>query len=65
MDFVKENMEKISSLLKEILDENFILIGLPKHMNLGDTLIWEAEMDIFRHINKTPKKMFFFHEICF
>ena len=61
MDFVKENMEKISSLLKEILDENFILIGLPKHMNLGDTLIWEAEMDIFRHINKMPKKMFFFH----
>lgn len=61
MDFVKENMEKISSLLKEILDENFILIGLPKHMNLGDTLIWEAEMDIFRHINKIPKKMFFFH----
>ena len=38
----------------------YILIGLPQHMNLGDTLIWEAEVQILNSLNSRRLYSYFF-----
>lgn len=57
--FSKKSMKNLDfhdMLLKEIgkhVASKYVLIGVPKHMNLGDTLIWEAEVQI---LDKTKAK---------
>jgi pyruvyl transferase EpsO len=39
--------------IKKYVKSNYVLLGVPKHMNIGDTLIWEAERSL---LNKLPYK---------
>lgn len=47
--------------LKKDINLNFHLIGVPKHMNLGDTLIWEAENALFKEIHQKKLNTYFFY----
>ena len=39
--------------IKKYVTSNYVLLGVPKHMNIGDTLIWEAEKEL---LDKLPHK---------
>ena len=39
--------------IKKYVTSDYILLGVPKHMNIGDTLIWEAEKEL---LDKLPYK---------
>ena len=39
--------------IKKFVTSNYVLVGVPKHMNIGDTLIWEAEKEL---LDKVPHK---------
>lgn len=39
--------------IKKYITSNYVLIGVPKHMNIGDTLIWQAEKEL---LDKLPYK---------
>lgn len=39
--------------IKKYVTSNYVLLGVPKHMNIGDTLIWEAEKTL---LDKLPHK---------
>jgi pyruvyl transferase EpsO len=49
----------ISKELANHITSKYILIGLPRHMNLGDTLIWEAEVQILNSL-KAPRLYSYF-----
>ena len=39
--------------IRKYVTGNYVLLGVPKHMNIGDTLIWEAEKTL---LDKLPHK---------
>ena len=39
--------------INKYITNNYVLLGVPKHMNIGDTLIWEAEKEL---LDKLPHK---------
>ncbi len=39
--------------IRKYVTSNYVLLGVPKHMNIGDTLIWEAEKTL---LDKLPHK---------
>ena len=51
----------LSKELNNTIDNKYILLGVPKHMNLGDTLIWEAETQILDLLNKERLSTYFFN----
>lgn len=51
----------LSKELNNTVDNKYILLGVPKHMNLGDTLIWEAETQILDSLNKERCSTYFFN----
>ena len=42
-----------SYYINRYITNNYVLLGVPKHMNIGDTLIWEAEKEL---LDKLPHK---------
>lgn len=47
----KRELKKILyDTLLSIIDNDYILLSLPYHYNIGDTLIYEGEKDLLRHI---------------
>ena len=52
----------ITDALAKHITSKYILIGLPQHMNLGDTLIWEAEVQMLNSL-KVPRLYSYFFGI--
>lgn len=40
----------IRELVVPLIDNDYILLDLPYHSNLGDTLIWQGELDLLRSL---------------
>ena len=43
--------------MKKYITSNYVLIGVPKHMNIGDTLIWQAEKELLDKLD------YFIHQV--
>jgi len=41
--------KSLQETLNRLIDNDYILIGLPNHGNVGDSLIWQATLDILSH----------------
>lgn len=53
--YLKKKLELIiESKLLSLIDSDYVLWDLPYHINMGDILIWEGELDFLK---KTPYKM--------
>ena len=46
--------------IKKYITSNYVLLGVPKHMNMGDTLIWEAEKELLDKLPYERIATFFF-----
>jgi pyruvyl transferase EpsO len=44
--------EQINQALLPLVDSDYVLLDLPYHPNLGDTLIWEGELAFLKQIEK-------------
>lgn len=48
-----ERSRQLSDLLFEellpLIESDYVLYGLPYYSNIGDTLIWEGELELFKH----------------
>lgn len=44
----------IKGALIPLINEQVILLDCPYHINIGDTLIWQGELDFLKSINKYP-----------
>ena len=42
--------DKLLSVVQQHITSDYVLLGVPNHMNLGDSLIWQAEKDLFKNI---------------
>ena len=40
--------QQIHKILRPLIDSDYMLMDLPYHSNLGDTLIWQGELDFFK-----------------
>lgn len=47
---VKILKKKIADCLLPLLDHDYVLYGLPYYTNIGDTLIWEGELELLREV---------------
>ena len=52
-DKVLNLKKQIEETLTPLVDNDYVLLDLPYHSNLGDTLIWQGELDFLK---KTPYK---------
>src|SRR5690606_10990110 len=70
----KENIERLRNLVREgllpLINNNYVLLDVPNHRNIGDLLIWEGELeclnevkymlnytsDVYTHIDSKIKK---------
>ncbi|REC79914.1 exopolysaccharide biosynthesis protein [Chryseobacterium elymi] len=54
MNSNKENIEKlkniISTQLTPLINNDFILLDIPNHRNIGDSLIWKGELEFFKEL---------------
>lgn len=50
----QDKKKQLESLIVEritpLIDNNYVLLDLPYHSNLGDTLIWQGELDFLKSI---------------
>lgn len=44
----RELKEKAEQILTQLIDSDYLLLDVPHHSNLGDTLIWQGELDFLR-----------------
>lgn len=52
-----------SYYVSKCIDNNYILVGLPKHMNLGDTIIWDATEQFLNNTNYKCLNRYFTNDI--
>ncbi|MCP9769387.1 exopolysaccharide biosynthesis protein [Lacihabitans sp. LS3-19] len=52
------NLDKIQNLkdiiyckLEPIINNDFVLLDVPNHRNIGDSLIWQGELNFFEYLN--------------
>ena len=64
-----EKVEELRSLIESALarqigrDKQYWLLDVPYHSNVGDTLIWQGEMDFLRQFGGQCVGMFSFHSL--
>jgi len=50
----QEKVRQLSSLIEEqllpLIDHDYVLYGLPYYSNIGDTLIWEGELELLKKV---------------
>lgn len=50
----QEKVKQLSSLIDErllpLIDHDYVLYGLPYYSNIGDTLIWEGELEFLKNV---------------
>jgi len=55
MNSNKENIRQlkniISAQLTPLIDNDFILLDIPNHRNIGDSLIWKGELEFFKTLS--------------
>lgn len=48
----KENIEKLRNLVRQnllpLINNNYVLLDVPNHRNIGDLLIWEGELEFLK-----------------
>ncbi len=48
----KENLKNIiHSTLNSLINDDYILLDVPDHNNIGDNLIWQGELDYLKQLN--------------
>ena len=55
----------IASTLTPIINRDYWLLEIPYYTNIGDTLIWQGELDFFKHIPFKNKGMFSYESFKF
>jgi pyruvyl transferase EpsO len=50
LEKVKQLADRIASTIIPLIDGKYVLYGLPYYTNVGDTLIWEGELEILKKI---------------
>ena len=49
-----EKKKQLESIIRELIlpliDKDYVLLDLPYHSNLGDTLIWQGELDLLKSL---------------
>lgn len=58
--FMNEYKDIVFNTLKKLITDNYILIDLPYHQNVGDILIWQSELDLLK---KIPFSMLYSYSI--
>ena len=50
----EEKIKQLSSIVREriipLIDHDYVLYGLPYYSNIGDTLIWEGELELLKEV---------------
>ena len=54
---MNEFKEQVFNILSKLITDDYILIDLPYHYNVGDILIWQSELDLLREM---PHTMLYF-----
>lgn len=50
LDKKRQLEEKIESSLLPLIDNDYVLYGLPYYKNIGDTLIWNGELNLLKKV---------------
>ena len=58
-DKVGTFFKELYSVVEKHVDGDYILLGVPKHMNLGDSLIWQAEKELLNTLPFKCKRTYF------
>lgn len=61
MDFeqkINDLRQIIHNSLSTLIDHDYLLVDVPYHGNIGDTLIWQGELDFLKHLPVRCLEMF-------
>lgn len=58
IQLIKHLRDKIETQLIPLIDNNYYLLDLPYYSNIGDTLIWQGELDFLKSIEYKCLGMF-------